>query len=142
MLYLSLRDRTARAYLFVLAGYTTPLISYPVVFNPSTIFDVAAARTEEILVGIVVASIVNAVLFPNRLTPVLSERTVSWFGDAAHFARRTLAGDRPDRRLVEGLRRMAGSVNELDVLLTTPFRARRRQSARVSGQHRFTHWSS
>lgn len=118
MLYLSISDRTARSYLFVLAGYTTPLISYPVVFNPSSIFDIAVARTEEILVGIVVASIVNAVLFPNRLTPALSERTVSWFHEAAHFANRTLAGQRPDRRVVEGLRRMAASVNGLDVLLS------------------------
>lgn len=118
MLYLSIQDRTARSYLFVLAGYTTPLISYPVVFDPSGIFDVAAARTEEILVGIVVASIVNAVLLPNSLTPVLSERTVSWFNEAANFARRTLAGQRADRWIVDGLRRMASTVNGLDVLLS------------------------
>ena len=118
MLFLAISTRTAKSYMFLLAGYTTPLISYPTVFDPTAIFDVETARTEEILLGIVVASIVNTVLFPNRLAPVLSERTVAWFRDAAYYARETLAGIHPDRRILDGLRRMAFTLNGLEVLLS------------------------
>lgn len=51
LLYLAISDRTARSYVFMLAGYTMPLIALPTVADPSTIFDVAIARTEEIVLA-------------------------------------------------------------------------------------------
>ncbi|WP_171489949.1 FUSC family protein, partial [Acinetobacter baumannii] len=54
--------------------YTVPLISLAEVNHPATIFDVALARSEEILLGSVCASLVNAVLFPSRIAPVLGEK--------------------------------------------------------------------
>ncbi|MFP3656790.1 FUSC family protein, partial [Burkholderia sp. SIMBA_052] len=71
LLYLAISDRTARSYVFMLAGYTMPLIALPTVADPSTIFDVAIARTEEIVLGIVCASVVGSTVFPNRLAPTL-----------------------------------------------------------------------
>jgi uncharacterized membrane protein YccC len=118
MLFLSISDRTAKSYMYVLSSYTTAIIVYPTVFDPASIFDVAAARTEEILVGIVVASIVNTVLFPSRLAPMLSERTVAWFRDAADLVNETLAGNRADRHVLDRLGRMASTVNGLEVLLS------------------------
>ncbi|MCQ4327508.1 FUSC family protein [Stutzerimonas stutzeri] len=74
LLFLSLLDRSPRSYIFMLAAYTVPLISLSEVNHPQTIFDVALARSEEILLGIVCASLVNAVLFPSRIAPVLGVR--------------------------------------------------------------------
>lgn len=74
LLYLALSDRSPRSYIFLLAAYTVPLISLAEVNHPATIFDVALARSEEILLGIVCASLVNAVLFPSRIAPVLGEK--------------------------------------------------------------------
>ncbi|EXF46695.1 efflux transporter, permease [Pseudomonas sp. BAY1663] len=74
LLFLSLLDRSPRSYIFMLAAYTVPLISLSEVNHPQTIFDVALARSEEILLGIVCASLVNAVLFPSRIAPVLGAR--------------------------------------------------------------------
>ena len=54
-LYLSLLDRTPRSYMFMLAGYTAALIGFPAVADPSTIFDIALARSEEIILAIVCA---------------------------------------------------------------------------------------
>ena len=54
-LFLSLLDRIPRSYVFMLAGYSLPLIALPTVNDPGTIFDVAVARTEEITLGIVCA---------------------------------------------------------------------------------------
>ena len=74
LLYLALSDRSPRSYIFMLAAYTVPLISLAEVNHPTTIFDVALARSEEILLGIVCASLVNAVLFPSRIAPVLGDK--------------------------------------------------------------------
>lgn len=74
LLFLSLLDRSPRSYIFLLAAYTVPLISLAEVNHPSTIFDVALSRSEEILLGIVCASVVNAVLFPSRIAPTLGAK--------------------------------------------------------------------
>lgn len=74
LLYLALSDRSPRSYIFLLAAYTVPLISLAEVNHPATIFDVALARSEEILLGIVCASLVNAVLFPSRIAPLLGDK--------------------------------------------------------------------
>jgi uncharacterized membrane protein YccC len=118
MLYVAISDRTAKSYVFLLAGYTMPLIAFPTVFNPGTIFDVALARTEEITVGIVVASIVNTIILPSKLAPVLSQRTLAWFGDAAFYATRVLAGDRPDKQMSDCWQRLAGTINAYELLLS------------------------
>src|SRR5258705_10085228 len=64
LLYLSISDRTARSYVFLLAGYTLPLIALPAVSDPASVFDLAITRTEEIILGIVCASIVGSVVLP------------------------------------------------------------------------------
>jgi uncharacterized membrane protein YccC len=60
LLSISLLDRTPRSYLFMLSAYTLPMIALPTLNNPETIFDVALARSEEILLGILCASVVSA----------------------------------------------------------------------------------
>ena len=49
LLFIALHDRTPRNYVFLLAGYTLPLLALPNVDAPGTIFDVAVARSEEII---------------------------------------------------------------------------------------------
>lgn len=82
LLYLSLIDRSPRSYIFMLAAYTVPLISLTEVNDPQHIFDVALARSEEILLGIVCASLVNALFFPSRIAPVLNARMTVLLADA------------------------------------------------------------
>ena len=41
LLYLAVSDRTARSYVFMLAGYTMPIIALPSVTNPAGVFDLA-----------------------------------------------------------------------------------------------------
>lgn len=118
LLFLALTDRTARSYVFMLAGYTLPLIAFPTVNDPSSVFDVASARTEEILLGIVCASVVNTTLFPNKLGPALVERTTAWFNDAVNYARETLGGRLVGKDLSTMRQRIAGSVNGLEFLLS------------------------
>ncbi|ANB72216.1 fusaric acid resistance protein [Paraburkholderia phytofirmans OLGA172] len=118
MLYLAIADRTARSYTFMLAAYTLPLIAFPTVSNPATVFDVAVSRAEEIVLGIVCASIVNTVILPSKLAPVLAERTAAWFRDAAFYAAETLAGRPGGNEMSACSQRMAATINGLEVLLS------------------------
>jgi len=118
LLYLAISDRTARSYVFMLAGYTMPLISLPAVFNPAGIFDLAITRTEEITVGIVCASIVGGSVFPSRLAPTLIERTDGWFRDAVFYATQTLSGHIAGASISACRQRLAATVNGLELLLS------------------------
>ncbi|MFC0400631.1 FUSC family protein [Paraburkholderia rhizosphaerae] len=118
MIYMALSDRTARSYVFLLAGLTLPLIALPTVTDPTTIFDVAVARTEEILVGIICASLVGSMVWPSRLGPTLIGRTDAWFADAQQFAREALAARSGDVVQLPRQQRLAATVKALDVLLS------------------------
>lgn len=118
LLFLALSDRTARSYVFLLAGYTLPLIAFPTVDDPTTIFDVASARSQEIILGIVCASVVNSNLFPNKLGPTLGGRTAAWFNDATTYVKETLKGRIFGKDLSAARQRLAGSVNGLEFLLS------------------------
>ena len=118
LLYLAISDRTARSYVFMLAGYTMPLVALPTVTDPSTVFDVAIARTEEIVLGIVCASVVGSAIFPNRLAPTLIERTDAWFKDAAFYGRETLSGHIAGKALSACRQRLAATITGLEFLLS------------------------
>ncbi|MFM0208262.1 FUSC family protein [Paraburkholderia sediminicola] len=118
LLYLAVSDRTARSYVFMLAAYTMPIIALPSVTNPGGVFDLAISRTEEILLGIVCASIVGSSLFPSRLAPTLIERTDAWFRDAAFYATETLSGRIAGSAISGARQRIASTINGLELLLS------------------------
>ncbi|SIT46809.1 Fusaric acid resistance protein conserved region [Paraburkholderia ribeironis] len=118
MLYLAVSDRTARSYVFMLAAYTTPIIALPSVTNPLGVFDLAISRTEEITLGIVIASIVGGALFPSRLAPTIIERTDAWFRDAAFYATETLSGRIAGAAISAARQRLATTINGLELLLS------------------------
>ncbi|MBB3257477.1 putative membrane protein YccC [Paraburkholderia bannensis] len=118
LLYLAIRDRTARSYVFMLAGYTMPLVAFPTVTDPSTVFDVAIARTEEITVGIICASVIGSNILPSRLAPTLIERADAWFRDAAFYGRETLSGNIVGKAISACRQRLASTVNQLEFLLS------------------------
>jgi uncharacterized membrane protein YccC len=114
-LFISLLDRTPRAYMFMLAGYTTAIIGFPCVTAPDTIFDVAVARVEEILLGIICASITHSLIFPRHLTRVLADRIRYILCDASAWVREALHGRRSIEVDREG-RRLAAHATELHLL--------------------------
>lgn len=118
LLYLAISDRTARSYVFMLAGYTMPLIALPTVTDPGTIFDVALARTEEITLGIVCASVVGSTVLPSRLAPTLIERADAWFRDAAFYGREALLGHLAGTDISQCRQRLASTINGLEFLLS------------------------
>ena len=92
-LFLALLNRGPGGYAFLLAGYTTAFIGFPAVTSPEVIFDTVVARSEEIILGTVVAVLCASVLFPASVRPMLSGRVSNWMADAAHWCREILGGD-------------------------------------------------
>lgn len=116
-LYLSLLDRTPRAYVFMLAGYTAAIIGFPSVDAPQAVFDTAVSRVEEITVGILCATLVHSILFPREVSAALDARVRDFLSDGRLWIADALAGLHGPREWRER-HRLAGNVTELQVLAT------------------------
>ncbi len=99
LLYLSLLEPAPRNYICLLAAYTLPIVALPTVNAPGSVFAVALTRIEEIVIGIVCASVVSAVVFPVRTRPALASRASGWLLHASRWIEDMLGnGVSPARR--------------------------------------------
>ena len=117
-LYFSLLDRTPRGYLMMLGGYTAALIGFPAVAEPGTMFNTAVARAEEITVGILCASLVNTVVLPQSVAPVIAGRLENWFRDARGWVSDVLGRVRAAKDTQAKRLRLAADVIAFDALAT------------------------
>lgn len=117
LLFLSLHLRTANSYALMLAGYTMPLISLPVVDNPQAVFEIAVSRTEEIFLGIICAAVVGATFWPRRLAPVFQATTDKWFNDAAAYSERFLSRTFAAEEVGALRNSMVASFNSLEMMI-------------------------
>lgn len=115
-LFLSLLDRTPRSYVFLLAGYTAAIIGYPSVTTPGLIFDTAVARVQEISLGIVCATLMHSLVFPNPVAPVLAARITESLRLVERWAREALHGETDAAILNASRQRIAAVVAEFDML--------------------------
>ena len=121
-LYLSLLDRTPRAYVFMLAGYTAALIGFPSVETPQLIFDTAVARVEEILLGISCATLIHSLVFPTGMAPSLIGLLDRTLGDARRWIDDLLRTDGQAFAHEVDRRRLAIDITQLRLLSThVPF---------------------
>jgi len=89
--YISLLDRTPRAYIFLLAGYTASIIGFPSVDAPGLVFTTAAIRVQEIIIGILSASLVHGLILPRTVVGQLLGRIDAILADAERWSRDSLA---------------------------------------------------
>ncbi|WP_374575494.1 FUSC family protein [Phenylobacterium sp.] len=116
-LALSLLDRTPRSYVLMLAGYTAAIIGFPSVDQPQAIFDVAVARVVEIGLGIICATAVHSLVFPEPIGPAIRARLASWLAEADRWALDVLApGERGD--FERDRRHLAAAASEIGILST------------------------
>ena len=80
--YISQLDRTPRSYTFQLAGYTVLLAGLPVVDSPGNVFPMAVSRVEEIGLAIICAILVNRIVFPSHVGPVVAKQITTWMESA------------------------------------------------------------
>jgi uncharacterized membrane protein YccC len=116
-LYISLLDRTPRSYVLMLAGYTAAVIAFPAVNDPGAIFDIALARVEEIVLGIVCTTLVHSLVLPQPFGPVLLDRLDRTVRDAHDWIRDAVnaAGD---TRSAGERRKLAADITELRLMST------------------------
>ena len=112
-LYLSLLDRTPRSYVCMLAGYTGAIIGFPSVAAPDVIFDTALTRTEEIAIGVTLASLIAGVVFPRPVGAALIGRIDAWLGNARRWSVDALANRDTSAREA---RRLAADGVEINLL--------------------------
>ncbi|MYM70303.1 FUSC family protein [Pseudoduganella sp. FT55W] len=117
-LYISLLDRTPRSYIFMLAGYTAGLIGFPAVTDPSTIFDTGLARVEEITIGILSATVVHSLVFPQGVGPVLLGRLDRAIADAQRWMGDALKPGGDKAQALHTRLALAGEISELRVMST------------------------
>ncbi|WP_295522484.1 FUSC family protein [uncultured Pseudacidovorax sp.] len=127
-LFVSLLDRTPRAYLFMLAGYSAAVIGFPAVGAPTGLFDTATARVQEIGLGIVCAGLVHSLVWPVSLAPTLVGMMDRTLADAGAWLRAMMQAPAADagRPAAPGQqaarRKLAADVSQLRVMAThVPF---------------------
>lgn len=77
--------RDYRSYAFVLAGYTATLIGIPAIQSPDMAFMLAVWRVLEISLGIFIATVISATLFPQTSGQAIQKAVSQRFGDFADF---------------------------------------------------------
>ncbi len=126
LVYLSQLQRSPRSYVFLLAAYTLPIVALPAVMQPGDIFDIAVARIEEIVIGIVCAALVGAIIFPAKVAPALRARARAWLDDATTWAGDIAAGN---PRADASRHRLAADMLALDqMIVQLSFDAESRQT--------------
>ncbi|MBK1648552.1 FUSC family protein [Rhabdochromatium marinum] len=114
-LAISMLDRSPRSYVFMLAGYTVAMIGFPAVNHPGGIFDIAAARVQEILLGISCATLVHSLWFPRPVGEALRARLGAWLEGADQWALDVLRGE--ERPLLDQDRvRLASAASEIQAM--------------------------
>lgn len=103
--------RSAWAYSFVLAGYTVAIIGLPAIDQPLTVFDQAVARCTEISLGILCATLVSALLWPQRVEHQLAQQARSAWQAGTQAASQALRGESEAR---QGLLAVLGRIVAVD----------------------------
>ena len=115
-IYVACLERSPRAYAFLLAGYTAVFIGFPTVTAPEAIFDAAIARSEEIILAILCATLIHNVVLPQRAGPVLMNKIEMWFADAARWIESMVGRPTNDARGVYDHRRLVGESGDIERL--------------------------
>jgi len=116
-LAVSLLDRSPRSYILMLAGYTAAIIGFSSVNQPAEIFSMAVARTEEISLGILCATVMHSLWFPSPVGEAIRTRISNWLGEADHWALDILHSNTPATINRDRIK-LAGAASEIHILAT------------------------
>ncbi|ERH74240.1 FUSC family protein [Serratia marcescens] len=119
MLGLSYLDRTPRAYFFQLGAITMMLVAIAYINHPDTMFTMVVTRVTEICLGILAVTLVDSVLFPSSLEPVLRTRLKAWLSDLARWQEDSLDGKGGDAQTDADRIRLLGDIASFNQMMTT-----------------------
>ena len=115
-LYVSLLDRGPRSYVFLLAGYTLPLVGMPLANNPAALFDLSQWRAEEITLGATLSIAVHAVFALNSVKPLLTAKVRAVVGDVGRWILKGLGPDPSDEAERRARERLGADLAEMSTL--------------------------
>ncbi|MCL2831418.1 MAG: FUSC family protein [Betaproteobacteria bacterium] len=118
-MFIALLHRGPSSYVFMLAGYTTSFIGFPMVLQPDAIFQIALARSEEIMLGSLCAVVVGALVFPDSIKSMIEQRVQPLMAGAKKWCAQVLAHRSSSDEL---RRRLAHGLSQLDLVI--PFAKR------------------
>ncbi|MCB8876773.1 FUSC family protein [Acidisoma silvae] len=124
--YIGILDRTPRSYLFLLAGYSAVIIAIPAAAAPDTTYATASLRVQEIVVGILCATVTHSVFFPRSVTAYIHRRAEAVLQDARRWSHGALGRPLRDMGATPAMtvgkahnrdrRRLAIDIHELHLL--------------------------
>jgi len=109
--YFSLIDDTPRSYVFLLSSYTVGLLGFPILLSPELTFDIVVARVQEIMLGIVRASVVSM-----TVASAITAQADAWLAAACRLAADILTGRGSDQERDNERMRLAAAASEIDQL--------------------------
>jgi uncharacterized membrane protein YccC len=115
-LYFSLIDGTPRAYVFMLSGYTVALLGFPILSAPGLTFDIVSSRVQEIMLGIVCASVVSMLVMPRSAAAAIAAKADAWLADARRLGLDVLTGGGGNQERDNQRMRLAAAAAEIDQL--------------------------
>ena len=115
-LYLSLLDRRPRSYVFLLAGYTLPLVGMTLANNPSGLFDQSQWRAEETALGGALSITLHSVFAPVSIKPLLVAKARSVIADARGWLLTALSTDAIDSARRRSRDRLGADLAEINTL--------------------------
>lgn len=110
-----MRDAPA-AYGALLSGYTAAIVAFPAVGAPDTVFQAAMDRGAEIFVGIVAATTLSQVFFPQSAAGALRRATEAAVASASSWAASTLRGRQDADQVARDRRKLVADVSRLENL--------------------------
>ncbi|WP_045836387.1 FUSC family protein [Hyphomicrobium sp. 99] len=114
-IYLAVLDRTPRAFLFQMAGFSAAVASFPYLDDPGNIFTTTISRVEEMTVAIAMVTLVHSVIRPWNVQEIIYFRAKRFLVDAIAWADGAI--DLRHRNLTYAHRqRVASDVTELGVI--------------------------
>ncbi len=117
-LYISLLDRTPRSYVCMLAGYTTVIICFNIIYSidNSSVFDMAVGRFLEITVGVVCSAIVATTIFPMHIGPAVKVRVTKALQDTKILFEKILIDEKELENYSAVLSNIARDIADIHVM--------------------------
>jgi uncharacterized membrane protein YccC len=106
--------RNHQSYAFVLAGYTLCIVGLPAAINPDLTFNIAVTRISEILIGLISATMVSDLIFPQRIWDVIQAKVRQRFRDFSDLLRSTTHSADATKNSKQALLRFIGDIYSLE----------------------------
>lgn len=106
--------RNHQSYGFVLAGYTLCIVGLPAAITPELSFNIAVTRISEILIGLISATMVSDLIFPQRLWDLIQIKVRQRFSDFCDLLRTNAQSADTNPNSKQILLRFIGDIYSLE----------------------------